>query len=338
MEVRVSLDNLTFVGVPRQKVKVDIQEIVPLEFYKNHWITAHAKYHDNFILVDGVFIQITHHSEADPSMRIEFNPNQLDNFKSLMVQKLVGLMSDIHITRRDVAIDILSDTINLGDYYIVDKKTRKGSEFRDRSNRLETKQYGSRQSDVVLRIYNKWVEQGIKEKERDPKYWWRVEAQMRGDYAMNVFYNPFDEVRIFKDVNWDNMKLNEKMALFYLIHNPDALEEMSSPSKAKYRKMLEENVLIEKIPIKEWASEELENLASDTKLWAIESHNEGWKERSGFRKNRFPITNEYENYTLPNSGDIKRVQAALLKGLKGKHQEEYKRTLEWLDMADEVIS
>lgn len=308
LKYRVSIDNLTFIGYPTQNT-LKLLEHSPI--VEKMWVTPNQRYHYNFTLYNGGFLQIKHEgnwqvsgkaiklkygyfikpngnkvkfviglqeskekskAEGKP-VRLEFNPNKYRKTggaeKHLL--QLISTMNDIHLSRRDVALDIFDQDLN--DYNILDERGRKIIEYKDSNRRLETMYLGSKQSEEQLRIYDKALEQGCKDKD---KKWWRIEGQMRGDSAREFGLNPFRKVRIVRKSDYKNLPLKERAILLLLQADPDSIKELSKNSRTKYKKMLEEDVTEVSILPDKIFFEHMEELEQDINSWI--TWEKGWNE------------------------------------------------------------
>ena len=303
---RISIDNLTLIGYPTGNT-LKLLETSPI--VEKHWVTPNQRYHYNFSLFNGGFLQIKHEGnwqisgkaiklkygffikpngekvrfpiglkktdsksagEGKP-MRLEFNPNKYRSTGGAekYILEIIKTMNDIHLSRRDIAIDIFGQDLN--DYMILDDRGRKIIEYKDSNRRLETMYLGSKESDEQLRIYDKAKEQKIK----DTK-WWRIEGQMRGESAREFGMNPFRKVRIVKKSDYKGLPLKERAILLLLQADPDSINELSKNSRTKYKRMLEEDVTEISILPDKIFFEHMEDLEGDINSWI--TWEKGWNE------------------------------------------------------------
>lgn len=237
IETKVSIDNLTVVGVPTIKPSEFLSFLTRLDIVTNYFITSHNPvWHYNILVMGGGYIQITHDSEKEPKVRFEFNPNRL-LFEGVEKQYLQILkkIQGADFSRTDIAIDIYG--VDLSVFNIYDMASRKIAMYMDSKRNLETLYFGSVKSEEQVRIYNKKVEQKITNDELD---WWRVEVQMRKDKAKSILgdYNPFEKIRIVWKNDLSEYDIKEKAMIHYLQNHPDAISELSKNSRTKYKKIL----------------------------------------------------------------------------------------------------
>ena len=151
-------------------------------------------------------------------LRLEFNPDKV-NKKSLQpILQLVGIrkLKESRITRLDVAIDYRAVIDPLMFY---DKNKRKHSVYWGKSNGAESVYLGSKKSDILIRIYNKSLQQ--KECfDIDPSgSWWRVEAQIQKGYDyLSYFENPFKEMLYIEhlELKKKSNELFQRLAEYYV--------------------------------------------------------------------------------------------------------------------------
>lgn len=240
MDFKISVDNLTIVGVPIEKALAIIQNPYYLHDVTGGWITPTARYHYNFKALDTIFLQMTHAGATNPSIRIEFNPNKItDDRRFKTVRRLLSTIKEPNLSRIDVALDVYGE--DLSDYKVIDFKTRKRGTYQSRSGKIETLYIGSRGSDEQIRIYDKALEQGIKkEAEEAGNNWWRIEAQMRGKKAKEYEkHNPFDGISIQKTPeNLNGYDVQTKAMIEYLNSHTEAWGELNRNTRRKYKNLI----------------------------------------------------------------------------------------------------
>jgi len=257
IKTNLSLDALTVVGTVHERAQkyLDYSRLV-----ESSWITSKGMYHANYKLHGTGFIQISHYSDDVPKMRLDFNPNHVTGNIKKDFYPLFKLMHDAHITRLDVALDIYG--LDLSTYQIHDEKSRKKSYYMNGVNRLETAYIGSRNSDRLIRVYDKGLEQKI----GSDALWWRVEGQMRYEKARELV-NPFDGLVMVKDVEVGDYDIRTRAMVEYLYNHPEAFAELSPNSRAKYKSMI--MALGQKIEINftELFNEKRYDLVDEVRSW-----------------------------------------------------------------------
>lgn len=243
LEYMVSIDNLTLVGIPVKTASQTREMLLNMGFIQQFWQTPYKRYNDNYLLLGGGMLQITHETGFVDSdgytvhqIRLEFNPNNISMYKQLQKEylRLIKLIKEPKVTRRDIAIDLRG--IDINDYSVIDYSGRKRVEYKKSSMELETLYFGSKHSDERHRIYNKAVEQGL-DHELGIK-WWRVEAQLRKEKAEMRGYNAFTRMKIVYKNDYKIHDIRTRAMLFYLQANPDSFKELSVNARTKYKRLL----------------------------------------------------------------------------------------------------
>lgn len=233
-DVRFSIDKLTILG----KLKKKDYYFLLIEYAKYN-INFIFKYIDNdffsdsFVIKNLGFMQI---DNATLKFRLEFNPNKLDESSSNLLNQLLTYVEDYHFTRLDLAIDLFN--YNLYDYKIVDLGRRKKAYYYDSVGKLETCYFGSLASNKFIRIYNKAVEQKLKDKELD---WWRIELQLRDNYIDTYLTGLKDflqDIIIFKYVSTETYDVYDKAVLEYILFDIHRLSEFSKNTRSKYKRII----------------------------------------------------------------------------------------------------
>jgi hypothetical protein len=289
IEYKVSLDNITIVGIPKYSAGV-IRSMIQKGGIVNHfWQTPHKRYNDNYSLLGGGMLQITHDTGFKDEfnftihqIRLEFNPNRIKLYKQLipLYLDILRWIQEPRITRRDIAIDLLG--IDLNDYIILDYASRKRIEYKTGSMVLETLYLGSRYSDERHRFYNKALEQGLlsnrskTDKETGEKIqtrvkqdlkWWRIEAQLRKEKAEMRKYNAFTKIRVVSKQDFLQHDVRTRAMLFYLQANPHSMQELSVNARSKYKKLLGECSEEFYLDIEGMANEYQEELQGEIESW-----------------------------------------------------------------------
>lgn len=233
----VTLDRLTLIGQIRGRVAYAVEyftnwrsrykcEVKPLHGF--HYFFQHDD--------TNIKVQVDHQTDKKKRMRIEFNPNRLRSDESKMeLLNLLGMLKEVRITRKDVAIDI-RDIDLLGTFYLLDGKARKRTKYENASGKLETMYLGAARSEKKVRIYDKAVESGLSD-----TVWWRVEAQLRGRKVDEE--NPFNDFCFVKRDRWKDKVLNfqDRAMLWYILKCDDAeaLETVPRRTRDKLKKLMQ---------------------------------------------------------------------------------------------------
>lgn len=232
METELTVDRLTIVG---SKVDYKLQNVLAGSLLVNGRRRTQYPYDWRFELVGGGVLEIGS-LENQSDIRLDFNPNSVktEEHKN-MIKELVSTMKNVRITRVDPALDLKD--IDINDYAIIDSLSRKYNKWYSGTGRLETYYIGATTSDVRIRIYDKALEQG---KKGD---WWRIESQLRREYAENCsLFNPFENITLVKkDVDLSHIKnFKEKVFISYLLDNPDDMYRMNNKTRYRYKKILQD--------------------------------------------------------------------------------------------------
>lgn len=234
-KMQVSVDRLTLVGFQVDYKIHNLLNDITFDLIQKRYRSKYP-YDWRYELFGGGVLEIG--SLQDQSnIRLDFNPNNIKEGRHLdMIHRLIGCMKYIKPTRIDVAIDIKN--IDMNDYAIIDDLSRKTNEWRSGgSRRLETYYIGGASSDLRIRIYDKALEQGKEGK------WWRIEAQMRKEFAENYkLFNPFKNITLV-DKNTDLSHItnfNQKMTVKHLLEYPEDLGLASDKTRYKYKKILKD--------------------------------------------------------------------------------------------------
>ena len=181
-------------------------------------------------------------------MRYEYNPNTVAPDRKLYVELIVNQLKNISFSRVDIAIDFNLTGFNDFDFQC----TRKVKEYHvlGVTKKIETKYFGTRNSDMFYRLYDKTIEQQEKGKADVPQGWWRLEVQLNtkrivDDFLYNEF-TPFYDMIVGRDNGFDesfssNCK-NMKDFLFFkevYIHR-NYLDRLSRREKESFNKMKKE--------------------------------------------------------------------------------------------------
>lgn len=270
---KISLDNITIVGEPARKCSEIRHKIISESFVGQFWQTPHKRYMDNFTLLAGGLLQITHDKGfinpqtkfTDHQIRLEFNPNKVILYPKLVPYylDLIKLIKEPRVTRKDIAIDIFGE--NMNEWIINDLAARKSIEYKDGRKQLETLYLGSKYSDERIRIYNKKLEQGLGKE--DIENWWRIEAQIRKEKAEMTKYNPFTKLKIVTNSHFEKYDLKTRAMLEYLQKNPSELINLGKATQTKYRKLLAEHVEYWYIDIDGMCAGALEEIQTEIESW-----------------------------------------------------------------------
>lgn len=233
--MKVSIDNLTVCGNlfgNLEELYANRQEVEGRGFGK-------FPYRNNVYFLDGSFLQEAEKDIVDSGkmkqLRYEFNPNKTEYGQLHMA--VLGIMKDAHVTRADVAFDVYD--VDMSRWKWIDSKGRPYRVYYGGLGEVETWYVGGKDSEVVIRIYNKAKEQKIKD-----KVWWRVEVQIRREIAdlwasgQAYEFNPFKDVTPVIGGNFPELNIRQRALVNYLIEHPSGFAELSSSTRSEYRKTI----------------------------------------------------------------------------------------------------
>jgi len=191
----------------------------------------------SFMIKDKIFCQL---DRPTNKIRLEFNPNKLNDDSYKELNFILSFLKDIHFTRLDLAIDLYN--FDVSSYNIIDIGNRKKAYFYDRTGKLETFYSGSNKSSKYIRIYNKAVEQNLENID-----WWRFELQLRDVYIekyqtqLTSFYK---DIYVFKYSVLDKYTIETNAMIEYLLHDMTRLNKLSKNIKTKYKNYIRELELL----------------------------------------------------------------------------------------------
>lgn len=237
-----SIDKLTVLGTLKCKEYyfnlIDFAYTYPIPFFEK--VIDTQFFTKSWRITDFGFLQI---DITTLKFRLEFNPNKITSqLQKKLLNTLLSYIKDVHFSRIDLAIDLYN--YNLYDYNIVDLNPRKKAYYYDRAGKLETCYFGSMSSNKFIRIYNKAVEQKVKDKNFDSDVdWWRVELQLRDTYIdtyLTGFKDFLDGILIFKYYSVENLSFTDKACLDYILKDISRLGLLSKNARTRYKRFINE--------------------------------------------------------------------------------------------------
>lgn len=237
-----SIDKLTVLGTLKCKEYyfnlIDFAYTYPIPFFEK--VIDTQFFTKSWRITDFGFLQI---DITTLKFRLEFNPNKITSqLQKKLLNTLLSYIKDVHFSRIDLAIDLYN--YNLYDYNIVDLNPRKKAYYYDRTGKLETCYFGSMSSNKFIRIYNKGLEQKVKDKNFNIEVdWWRVELQLRDTYIdtyLTGFKDFLDGILIFKYYSVENLSFTDKACLDYLLKDISRLGLLSKNARTRYKRIINE--------------------------------------------------------------------------------------------------
>lgn len=245
----VSIDRLTVIGYIvdtqafQSKVIDDYHITEKLLPYSSN---TRYGYNQSLVLVEGLgHIDINNRENI---VRYEYNPNTVAPDQKFYVELIINQLKNISFSRVDIAIDFSLNGFNDFDFQC----TRPVSEnhFLGVTKKIETKYFGSRNSDMFYRLYDKTIEQQEEGKSDVPQGWWRLEVQLTNKRIVDDFlyneYTPFFDMIVGRDNGFDESFYthckNMKDFLFFkevYLHR-NYLDRLSRRERESFNKMKKE--------------------------------------------------------------------------------------------------
>ena len=177
------------------------------------------------------------------------NHLQGDEFEQIM--KPISIMSEPHLTRVDVAFDIINgDKPNMAHriyrFNASDRTFGEGvSEYTGRAKQIQTIYSGTRKSETQIRYYDKLAEQKSRRKPvaSEINQWERLEIQLRGSSVNSWKTACRKMLACFKIPRFGEIDNPQERAMLFAIENhvvewPD----LAKATQAKFRKALKADV------------------------------------------------------------------------------------------------
>lgn len=222
----VSLDNVTIVGDKSRYIK--FEQVLANSVLWTERYRAKYPYEWNWNGIDGSFLQYTNENNFK-NIRIEFNPNKCSTDEII---KVLRSMRNSKLTRVDLAFDF---EVDLTEFTIFDSIKRKETVIKGTDRKIETIYFGSRASDLQIRIYDKSREQNLSD-----RTWWRIEVQLRNDildFVRNGSVNPFFGLRIFKPV-YNGLHWRDEAVIRAMLETDYFVGKMEKTARSRYKKKI----------------------------------------------------------------------------------------------------
>lgn len=173
------------------------------------------------------------------NFRLEFNPSKIEKEQEIFLKKYVlPMLIDVGFTRIDLAIDVDD---KLTDYYFeILGRTRTLIHARD--GELATMYIGSRNSKVMMRIYDK--KRQLREKEGveiEDDVLWRLEYEIKGkeiiDSVLKYGFQTLIDNRIIQ-YDFTGVSAIDECLIHSMYLAPDSFRKLSKDKKSKVRKIM----------------------------------------------------------------------------------------------------
>lgn len=172
----------------------------------------------------------------------EWNPNKIsDETVKLLNKWFLPFVTDAHITRLDIAFDFAND---LSQAYLLRKSKSKSGIWFGAGGEIETRYFGSSQSDKHMILYNKKLELAKKQSIHiAEEHLWRFEVVLKGK-KIHEMDKTFDNLELVIP-DFTGVSISQRAMLEYLMARDDRWNELgSSASKSKYRKMIQKHAQV----------------------------------------------------------------------------------------------
>lgn len=172
------------------------------------------------------------------NFRVEFNPNNCDADALVFFKtKILPYLVDVGFSRLDLACDV---EFNLSDLYIDMVNPTKQSIYIGRDKKIETRYFGSRNSERYVRIYNKKQERLDNDNLKiDKDTFWRLEIELKRD-SVNRWNKVFDDM-LFKFPEFSSIdKYIDRLVCQQLVADPTAWNGLTKYQRSKYKKLITE--------------------------------------------------------------------------------------------------
>ena len=174
-------------------------------------------------------------------LRLEYNPNKLSKQLMLFLRFLreenivkinQRLGKGLKVTRLDWAIDI---PVHISEMKYKSKNGIRRIQYWKEGGDIESQYFGSRESERLIRVYDKAREQ------KEPGIKTRVECQSRKEFELHkpmAFYNPFKDFYIYVKNGLEFMPeeipIEYKALIHYVEQYPEEYKKLGRKKKEKY--------------------------------------------------------------------------------------------------------
>lgn len=241
-KLEISIDRITVVGNLKKDQSENLNRELKYNSYVQLYETGEERFKADIPNICHVEYDFLKGKSLDrKNMRVEFNPNNLnDEHKQMIYDLFISKMVSRSFSRLDVAFDTDIDLASFYAYMSGQHAQMKKTIFYGKDGSPETKYFGTRKSDRYIRIYNKKQELlDNKEIEIESDHFWRIEVELKRSRTEE--WNNCLQSLNFVQPDWKSIKSNSERATVYmLIHEEDEWGNLSKNGKSKYRKILKE--------------------------------------------------------------------------------------------------
>ena len=241
-KLEISIDRITVVGNLKKDQSENLNRELKYNSYVQLYETGEERFKADIPNICHIEYDFLKGKSLDrKNMRVEFNPNNLnDEHKQMIYDLFISKMVSRSFSRLDVAFDTDIDLASYYAYMSGQHAQMKKTIFYGKDGSPETKYFGTRKSDRYIRIYNKKQELlDNKEIEIQSDHFWRIEVELKRSRTEE--WNNCLQSLNFVQPDWKSIKSNSERATVYmLIHEEDEWGNLSKNGKSKYRKILKE--------------------------------------------------------------------------------------------------
>lgn len=241
-KLEISIDRITVVGDLKKDQSKNLNRELKFNSYVQLYETGEERFKADIPNICHVEYDFLKGKSLDrKNMRVEFNPNNLnDEHKQMIYDLFISKMVSRSFSRLDVAFDTDIDLSSYYAYMSGQHAQMKKTIFYGKDGSPETKYFGTRKSDRYIRIYNKKQELlDNKEIEIESDHFWRIEVELKRSRT-EEWKNCLQSLN-FVQPDWKSIERNTERAMVYmLIHEEDEWGNLNKNIKSKYRKLLKE--------------------------------------------------------------------------------------------------
>lgn len=251
MDITVKIDRITITGfIIGSKTS---HTIIKNSIHSTHWIMS-SEYEFNLVRrnendvsenVAGLFFNV-----YQGSWRLDTS-NHLIGDELNDIQIIIALMSRPHLTRLDIAFDIINGTKDNMKHRIYRSNASQSTfgsdvnEITGRSSNIQTIYSGKRKSDLMIRYYDKLAEQRSRRKiiPDHINKWERLEIQLRSKRSNDWYDAAREMLGYFKMPVLSSVTNSKDRAMLFALENHIVeYSELASSTASKYRKLIKNNI------------------------------------------------------------------------------------------------
>ena len=241
-KLEISIDRITVVGDLKKDQSKNLNRELKFNSYVQLYETGEERFKADIPNICHVEYDFLKGKSLDrKNMRVEFNPNNLnDEHKQMIYDLFISKMVSRSFSRLDVAFDTDIDLSSYYAYMSGQHAQMKKTIFYGKDGSPETKYFGTRKSDRYIRIYNKKQERKDNaDVEVMSEHLWRVEIELKRS-MVDYWNDSFDDLHILKP-NWKIIKRSSDRAMvFMLLNDEEEWGKLERRTKNKYKNLIKE--------------------------------------------------------------------------------------------------